>query len=66
MFISYKKGLKKDGQNPTYLYGYGGFDISLSPSFNPANLVWMEMGEFTPCRICVAVASMAKNGMRPG
>ncbi|MGH7937444.1 MAG: prolyl oligopeptidase family serine peptidase, partial [Bryobacteraceae bacterium] len=44
MFISYKKGLKKDGQNPTYLYGYGGFDISLTPSFNPANLVWMEMG----------------------
>ena len=44
MFISYKKGLKKDGQNPTYLYGYGGFDIPLTPSFNPANLVWMEMG----------------------
>ena len=44
MFISYKKGLKKDGQNPTYLYGYGGFDISLTPAFNPANLVWMEMG----------------------
>ena len=33
MFISYKKGLKKDGQNPTYLFGYGGFDISLSPFF---------------------------------
>lgn len=44
MFISYKKGLKKDGQNPTWLYGYGGFDIPLTPSFNPANLVWMEMG----------------------
>ncbi|HEY5037383.1 MAG TPA: prolyl oligopeptidase family serine peptidase [Chthoniobacterales bacterium] len=44
MFISYKKGLKKDGQNPTYLYGYGGFDISITPSFSPANLVWMEMG----------------------
>ena len=44
MFISYKKGLTKNGQNPTYLYGYGGFDISLTPSFNPANLVWMEMG----------------------
>lgn len=44
MFISYRKGLKKDGQNPTYLYGYGGFDISLTPSFSPANLVWMEMG----------------------
>ncbi len=44
MFISYKKGLKKDGKSPTYLYGYGGFDISLTPTFNPANLVWMEMG----------------------
>ncbi len=44
MFISYRKGLTKNGQNPTYLYGYGGFDISLTPSFNPANLVWMEMG----------------------
>ncbi len=44
MFISYKKGMKRDGQNPTYLYGYGGFDISSTPSFTPANLVWMEMG----------------------
>jgi prolyl oligopeptidase len=44
MFVSYKKGLQKNGQNPTYLYGYGGFDISLTPSFSPANLVWMEMG----------------------
>src|SRR5436190_3005860 len=44
MFVSYKKGMKRDGQNPTYLYGYGGFDISSTPSFSPANLVWMEMG----------------------
>ena len=44
MFISYKKGLARNGQNPTVLYGYGGFDISLTPSFSPANLVWMEMG----------------------
>jgi prolyl oligopeptidase len=44
MFVSYKKGMKRDGQNPTYLYGYGGFDISITPSFSPANLVWMEMG----------------------
>ncbi len=44
MFISYKKGMKRDGQNLTYLYGYGGFDISETPSFNPAILVWMEMG----------------------
>jgi prolyl oligopeptidase len=44
MFISYKKGMQRTGQNPTYLYGYGGFDISLTPSFNPALLDWMEMG----------------------
>jgi prolyl oligopeptidase len=44
MFISYKKGMKRDGQNPTYLFGYGGFDISMTPTFAPVNLVWMEMG----------------------
>src|SRR5436305_2648548 len=44
MFISYKKGMKRDGQNSTYLYGYGGFDISRKPTFTPANLGWMEMG----------------------
>ncbi|MES2130435.1 MAG: prolyl oligopeptidase family serine peptidase [Pseudomonadota bacterium] len=44
MFIVSKKGLKLDGSNPTYLYGYGGFNISLTPSFSPANLTWMEMG----------------------
>jgi len=44
MFITYKKGLTLDGSNPTYLYGYGGFDISLTPSFSVAMLVWLEMG----------------------
>ncbi len=44
MFISYKKGMKRNGNNPTVLYGYGGFAISLTPAFSPANLVWMEMG----------------------
>src|SRR5216684_2460786 len=44
MFITYKKGLKLDGLNPTYLYGYGGFDISLTPAFSVGNLVWMELG----------------------
>ena len=36
MFITYKKGLKKDGKNPTYLYGYGGFNIAMTPAFSPA------------------------------
>ena len=44
MFITAKKGLKLDGQNPTLLYGYGGFNISLTPQFSASNLVWMEMG----------------------
>ena len=44
MFITYKKGLKLDGNNPTYLYAYGGFNISLTPAFSVANLVWMELG----------------------
>jgi prolyl oligopeptidase len=44
MFITHKKGLKLDGNNPTLLYGYGGFNISLTPAFSPANLTWMEMG----------------------
>ncbi|MFL6658072.1 MAG: prolyl oligopeptidase family serine peptidase [Massilia sp.] len=44
MFIVSKKGMKLDGSNPTYLYGYGGFNISMTPSFSPANLAWMEMG----------------------
>ncbi len=44
MFLSHKKGLARDGSNPTLLYGYGGFNISLSPSFSPSVLAWMEMG----------------------
>ncbi|SHM70759.1 prolyl oligopeptidase family serine peptidase [Flavobacterium chilense] len=44
MIITYKKGLKLDGKNPTILYGYGGFNISLTPSFSIANAVWLENG----------------------
>ena len=44
MFITHKKGLKLDGTNPTYLYAYGGFGISLTPSFSVGSLVWMELG----------------------
>jgi prolyl oligopeptidase len=44
MFLTAKKGLQKNGQNPTYLYGYGGFDISLTPSFTAAAIAWLEMG----------------------
>jgi prolyl oligopeptidase len=44
MFITHKKGVKLDGNNPTLLYGYGGFNISLTPAFSISRLVWMEMG----------------------
>ena len=44
MFISYARGLERDGRAPTYLYGYGGFNIPLTPAFSVANLVWMEAG----------------------
>ncbi|HEY9736245.1 MAG TPA: prolyl oligopeptidase family serine peptidase [Trichocoleus sp.] len=44
MFITHKKDIALDGNNPTLLYGYGGFSISLTPAFSVSNLVWMEMG----------------------
>ena len=44
MFIVYKKGLKMDGKNPTYLYGYGGFNASMKPGFSSSRLVWLENG----------------------
>ncbi len=44
MFLTYRKGVKLDGQNPTLLYAYGGFDIALTPSFTPAIAEWLRMG----------------------
>lgn len=44
MFIAHKKDIKPNGQLPTLLYGYGGFNISLTPRFSTSNLAWMEMG----------------------
>lgn len=44
LIITYKKGIKLNGNNPTILYGYGGFNISLTPSFSIANAVWLENG----------------------
>ena len=44
MFITHKKGIQLDGNNPTYLYAYGGFSVSLTPWFSVGNLIWMELG----------------------
>lgn len=44
MFITHKKGIKLDGSNPTLLYGYGGFNISLTPGFSAQRLLWLENG----------------------
>lgn len=44
MFLTYRKGLKLDGNNPTLLYAYGGFDISLTPAFAASSLFWVESG----------------------
>ncbi|MCC5880115.1 MAG: prolyl oligopeptidase family serine peptidase [Idiomarina sp.] len=44
MIISHRKDIERDGSNPTILYGYGGFNVSLTPSFSVMNAVWMDMG----------------------
>jgi prolyl oligopeptidase len=44
MFITYKKSLSPDGENPTYLFGYGGFNIPLTPGFSVTQAIWLEMG----------------------
>ena len=44
MFLTYKKGLKLDGNNPTLLYGYGGFNVSMTPGFSVSRVPWLEMG----------------------
>ena len=44
MFITYKKGMEKNGKNPTWLYGYGGFNISLTPGFSAFRVMWLENG----------------------
>ena len=44
MFLTYKKGLKRDGSNATYLYAYGGFNVNMTPGFSIGVLAWLEMG----------------------
>jgi len=56
MFVTHKKGLEMDGNNPTLLYGYGGFNISLTPGFSITKVIWMENGGV------VAVANLRGGG----
>ena len=44
MFLTYRKDLKRNGKNPVYLYGYGGFNITLNPGFSPNRILWLENG----------------------
>jgi prolyl oligopeptidase len=44
LFLTYKKGTVKDGSNPTYLYGYGGFNVGMNPGFSPTRIAWLERG----------------------
>ena len=65
MFLTYKKGLKLDGQNPTLLYAYGGFDISLTPYFSvPESSSGSKWEASTPSPICAAAENTAKSGTR--
>ena len=62
MFLTYRKGIERNGKNPVYLYGYGGFNITLNPSFSANRLIWLETAAYTHRPISAEVANMAKNG----
>ena len=63
MFLTYKKGLKLDGENPTLLYAYGGFDISLTPCVLSVPIsCGLRWAAFTRSPICAAVASTERSG----
>lgn len=62
MIITHKKGLKLDGKNPTMLYAYGGFNISLTPSFSIANAIWLENGGVYAVPNLRGGESMVKSG----
>ena len=64
MFLVHRKGLKLDGRNPTILYGYGGFNISLNPYFSSARVTWMEQGGVFAMANLRGAGNMARPGTR--
>ena len=65
MFLAHKKGLKRDGTTPTLLYGYGGFNISLTPIVRRSRFLFLEHGGLLAMPTCAAAASTARTGTRP-
>jgi prolyl oligopeptidase len=65
LFITHRRDLDLSRPHPTLLYGYGGFNVSLTPSFSVSNLVWMEMGGIYAVSNLRGAASTAKPGTRP-
>jgi len=65
IFIGRKKGTKLDGTNPTLLYGYGGFNISLTPAYNVTAATWMRMGGVYVTAVLAAAANTARTGTKP-
>jgi prolyl oligopeptidase len=65
MFVVHKKGLKLDGRNPTILYGYGGFNVTMTPYFSATRVAWLEQGACSRWPTCAAAASTARPGTRP-
>ena len=66
MFVVSKKGIEKNGKNPTLLYGYGGFNVSLTPSFNRSVYLWMEHGGIYAVANLRGDPSSEKTGIEPG
>jgi hypothetical protein len=65
MFITRRRDAPRDGNRPVMLYGYGGFNVTLSPSFSPSVQSWLEMGGVMRSPTCVVAANTVKTGTRP-